>query len=619
MKKKLIVGLFISLFLGVGSACTDYLDKAPESGMTDQEVFTKYANFKQFFYSVYEGKKKVGTNWREYNLKCAYPLWLAFWDQKFGWDGLTEIADYGRRFRVQDWKAGQMGSFVNMVTYDGNRRPILESMFTVIRVSNIALANVDAIKDAADEDREDMRGQAYFARAYAHFNLMRIWGPMPHITYIIGADDEWDIPRLSRYDSYKSVALDMDSAFTAFEKAGRIRRDPGPGEPGHLTDPDQARPNGVAAKAIKARALLYAASPLNNANGTKDWEDAAAASWEAIRIAEQYKYALLDFANYTDNYYGAQYSNEQIWAWNSGNGRGFDHGDLQGLQNGVFASKPSGNSGECPTQNMIDKFETKWGEPLNTEEDRARATALGHYNEQDPYKNRDPRFYKDIIYNEAPIVWNETGNKAAIYYEMIDGQQKYATHIDQKYMGVTRTGYYTRKYFDDMSVKNKIKVHMTDPLVRLGELYLNYAEAVNEAYGPKGSAPGGITAVQALNKIRNRAGMPDVLAKYTGDKDLFRERIKNERAVELCFEGFHHYFDIRRWKDAPQIMSSSIIGMDIEKVPVSDTYPTGFKYIRLPLSPDRQCRWHEGMYYFPFDTDDYYKMRNFDTSLNPAW
>jgi hypothetical protein len=619
MRKYLFKTILALVLVGLlHTSCTDYLDKAPDSGLTEEVVFSKYANFTKFFYSVYDGKNG-------YHIRCAYPLYLAFWDVKYGWETLTDAADAARRLQGHDWKSGLMGPSINHVTYDVKKRPMLVSMFRVIRVCNMALDHVDEIQDATPEDIEDLRAQAYFIRGYAHFSLMRVWGPMPHITHVIQEDDNWDIPRLSKFDSYNSVALDMDSAFTAFEKAGRIRRDPGPGEDGHLNDPHQKRPNGVAAKALKARALLYAASPLNNQNGTKDWEDAAKASWDAIKVAEEYKYALLPFSNYTDNYYGSQYTNEQIWAWNAGNGRGYNHGELQGIMSGIFQGKTSYASGECPTQNMVDKFETKWGDPLYTAEERNAAAAAGHYNEQDPYVNRDPRFYKTIIYNTASIVWptvptGEVKNRANIYYESKNGQIKYATHQDQGYQGVTRTGYYVRKYCGDMSVKNKTKIHMTDPLFRLGELYLNYAEAVNEAYGPSGSVAGaGMTATAALNVIRNRATMPDLNSMFTANQDIFRDRIKNERSIELCFEGFHRYHDLRRWMDAPKVMSGPLYGVDIEKVAKSDTYPTGFKYIRQPLPDDRQSRWYDYMYYFPFDTNDYYKLKNFDTSLNPAW
>jgi hypothetical protein len=163
------------------------------------------------------------------------------------------------------------------------------------------------------------------------------------------------------------------------------------------------------------------------------------------------------------------------------------------------------------------------------------------------------------------------------------------------------------------------KPYMTDPLIRLGEVYLNYAEAANEAYGPTGSAPGGITAIDAVNVIRTRATLPPLTSQYTGSKEALRAKIKLERTVELCFEGYHHYFDIRRWKDAPIVMTETLEAINAEKVTVNSTYPTGYKYTRSLLPADRQARWKDAMYYLPLDADDYYKMKNFDTSLNPKW
>lgn len=611
--KRSILLLITLLSVLANVSCTDYLDKAPESGLTEEDVFTKYTNFQKFFDAVYDGKdKKV--------IKCGYPMYFALQDLRYGIEALTELVDNGRILSGQTIKGGTMGAEINTFTYS-TKLPILDAMFKVIRISNVALQNLNQIKDASPEDIEDLRGQAYFVRGYAHFTLIKYWGSMPHITSVIGADDEWDIPRLSRYESLKSVTLDMDSAFIAFEKADRVRRDPGPGQPGHLNDPNQDKPNGIAAKAMKARALLYAASPLNNAHGSKDWEDAAVANWEAIQIAEKYQYALIESDKYTDNFYGVKYTNEQIWAWHVGSKTYATVPSC--FQNGIFANKKTIVSGENPTQNLVDMFETQWGDPLNTEVDRKEAIRLGHYKEQDPYINRDPRLYHAIIYNQAPIVWakvatGETKNRANIYYEIEKGKLKYSTLLDQSYVGVTHTGYYTRKYFGDMSVQNQVNTLITDPLIRLTELYLNYAEATNEAYGPNGKAPGAsISAIDAINIVRERVEMPPVKNTYASTPEKFRSRIQNERTIELYGEG-HHYFDIRRWKTAPKVMTD-LYGMDIEKVEVSKEYPTGFKYIRQLLPDARQARWHDAMYYFPFATDDYYKMKNFDTSLNPVW
>lgn len=608
MKKLFILLIIAGLGAAILHSCTDdYLDRAPESGLSEEEVFTKFENFRSFFYAVYDGRKYYDGGWREYNLRLGSPLYFSFWDQKYSWEGMTDAADQGRYMEGHTFKSGQVSAFINKFTYDGKRRPILESMFMCIRVSNTAIKKIGMVKDGKQHDLDDLLGQAYFVRAFAHFELMRLWGPMPYIRHVIGPDDEWDIPRLTKYETLANIALDMDSAAMFFAKADLMRRDALPGQPGHLTHPDQKRPNGVAAKAYKARALLYAASPLNNDKGQKTWEDAAKANWEAIQIAEQYGYALLSAANYKRNYNGNDYSNEQLWAYPAGN-IGWNSGNLAGIAPGVFGNSVSSWSGVCPTQNFVDKFETKWGEALNTEADRQAAAAAGHYNEQDPYKDRDPRFKLAVVYNQTDLPGY---GKAQIWYEMKNGVASYGELLNQAYLGRTYTGYYLRKTWGEHSNKNRTSVRYTDPLIRLGELYLNYAEAANEAYGPNTPAPGAtMTAVQAINVIRSRVNMPDVLPQYTTSKEVFRERIKNERNVELAYEG-HYFHDIRRWKDAPVTMAGPLMGVDIEKVPVSPQYPTGYKYTRVQLEALRQSRWKDAMYYLPFNTEDNFKMRNF--------
>ncbi len=611
MKKYIILLLMTGIMMVTPSCLEEYLDQAPESGLNEEEIFSKYANFRQYLYGVYEGQKYFGTSgWRDYNIKNAFPLYFNSWDQKYTWEGVTDAADMGRYMEGHTMKSGQVSAFINKFTYDGNRRPVLESMFMVIRKCNMVLQNINKLQDAEQKIKDDFVGQAHFVRAFCHFELMRLWGPMPYLTKVIGVDDQWDIPRLSKYETLAAIAADMDTAATFFEKAGIMRRDPGPGQTGHLNDPDQARPNGVAAKAYKARALLYAASPLNNDKGVKAWEDAAKANWEAIQLAEKNLYGLLSAADYKKNYVGTTYTNEQLWAWTAGN-LTWNNGFFQGIVSGVIGDSKSSWSGVCPTQNFVDKFETKWGEPLNTEADRQAAAAAGHYNEQDPYKDRDPRFYIDIVYNQAPLTgWS--GGKAQIWLENKAGVVSYGELINPTvYLGRTYTGYYIRKIWGEGSTKDRKSVIHTDPLIRLGELYLNYAEATNEAYGPNGMAPGAtMTAVEAINVIRTRINQPAVLPAYTSSKEIFRERIKNERNIELAYEG-HYYHDIRRWKDAPKAYAGPIYGMEIEKVAVSATYPTGFMYKRYPLSADRQPSWKEPMYYLPFNTEDNFKMKNF--------
>ena len=542
------------------------------------------------------------------------------WEDDHSWSCMTPMSDAGRIKETHEIKRGIMGTYQGWsYMTGGDYYPFLQPMFSSIRVANQCLQNIGMLKDASQKDIDDLIAQAHFVRAFAHFELMKGFGPMPYIAAVVGPDDVWDRERLSKYETLRQVALDMDTAALYFEKAGKMRRDPGPGAVGHLSDPDQMRPNGVAAKAYKGRALLYAASPLNNDQGQKAWEDAAKANWEAIQIAEQYQYDLLVKADYKLNVVGAAYTNEQFWAWVPELKTYDYYGCL--IVDGVLAGTKSSYSSEDPTQNTIDMFETKWGDPLNTQADRDKATALGHYNEQDPYTDREPRFYIDIIYNGAPVIGFPN---AEIYHYNDNGVTKWGYYQDQSYASWTKTGYYVAKRWNGSSVNNKLLTQFTDPLFRLAELYMNYAEAANEAYGPNTPAPGAtMTAVQAVNKIRHRVNHADVLPEYTTSKEVFRPRIRNERTVEFAFEGGHYYHDLRRWMEAPKAYADIMWCMDIEKIPApTPAYPTGFIYKRIPISTRpggyaRQSVWKDYMYYWPFNLDDNFKMKKF--APNPIW
>ena len=609
------------------SCLKQYLDKAPQQGLTSDQIFTKLDNFKLYFDAVYAGTKYVGTAWDDYNIKNAFPLYFAVWDQKYSYEDVTDAADAGRYMEGQAWKSGNMSeTIVNKLTYDAVRRPILESMFTDIRISNMALRNVKKIADADDAAKNDLTGQAYFIRAFCHMTLMNLWGPMPYLDKVLGPTDQWDIPRLSKHECLTRIAQDFDSAYFFFNLAGKVRRDPPLGVPGHLdyNAYQMYRPNGMAALAYKSRALLFRASPLNTDGSATDWAEAAKASWDALQVALTNGAFLLTLPNRKANYYGSMVSDECLWTysfgtltWTGGWPSTITNCGFQALYNGVFGASTGSNSGVSPTQNFVDKYETINGEPLNTQADRDAATAAGHYNDQDAYTNRDPRLATDIITNQSPCI-GYTAGKAQIYYSVAAGKVTYSELLDQSYLGITKTGYYMRKFWFDNSTKNQVSSILTDPLFRLAELYLNYAEASNEAYGPTAIGVGGATlsALDAINVIRTRAGMPNVLGAYTGSAAAFRPRIKNERNVELSWEG-HYYNDIHRWMDLQTVMTSTLIGMDIEKIAATGTYAQMFRSTRKPLTQDRQVVWKPQMYYLPFNNADNLKMKNFVP--NPVW
>jgi hypothetical protein len=621
MKTKILIIVSIVLLV-TNISCSDfeeYLDKSPESTLSEIDVFTDYSNFKSYLYRCYSGNDDATNTLNTFNnLRCTYPLY--FGNNKTSWDALSDVCDGGRMLQ-QHIKRGTMGNSLSGFVNAWNARPIFSTMFTMIRIANMTLKNIYMIQNATEVEINDLKGQAYFIRGYSHYWLTVLWGGMPYIDHVITSEDQQDLPRLSNYDTFMRVAQDMDSAF----KYLPIRRDPPYPTPGNLNNPDQEKPNGVAAKAFKSRVLLFAASKLSNKHGTTDWENAAKASWEAIELAENNGYFLLPESDYLKNFFGQQYTNEHIWAqfMTSFN---YNHGLCAGFLCTSMRNS-TGFSGDCPTQNFIDKFETKWGDPLNTQQGRDEATSIGHYNEQDPYVNRDPRFYLTIIYNQAQLA-GFANDKAQIYRETINGKTQYSellvlsTLSDKSAItdGNTRTGYLNRKILGERSYKNPSAVMSSCPIIRLAELYLNYAEAANMAYGPN-ETPSYATksAVEIVNeKIRGRfAELAPIQLRFTNDKDIFYERIKNERDIELCFEG-HHFFDIRRWMDAPKAYAdNSLIGMDIEKVPVSAQYPTGFKYTRQPLEAARQIAWKDYMYYFPMLSSDKNNVIIF--TPNPDW
>lgn len=607
-----ILGLLLMAIFST-SCLEDFLDKAPDSGLSEEEVFTNYENFKRFFQRVYYGNE---TNSSTACIKSHFPFNFHLWDQKMTAESLTDMVDMARIQNSQSFKKGESSSrLANLWGSYGNSRRVAAS-WAAIRVCCLTIANIDRVKDISETERYDFLAQAHFIRAFCHFELFRFYGSLPYIDKALTQDDEWDLPRLSAVEMIDRVVADYDKAIEFFQLAGKMRRDPAYGQ-GHLNDPDQDKPNGITAMAMKSRALLYAASPLNNLTNDRSlWERAAIASWRAIETAQQFGYVLLSADKYTNNFYGVKYTNEQIWGHSPGSLK-YNNGKLETFLPQVFCDMGNA-SGQCPTENFVSRFETKDGYPLYTESERAIATAAGVFNQQNPYVNRDPRLDLIVIYNQKPLDGYE---KASLYINE-DGSRPANTlmpNIDGKHR--THTGYYECKRTGKLAKNSSVQTLLfTDPIIRLGELYLNYAEAANEAWGVNGSAPNAtMTALQAVNAIRARIGMPDVLAKFTSDTDTFRPRIKNERAIELCFEGYHYYCDIRRWKDVPTIMNGRLEGIQAVKLTTPDpvNYPTGFRYTRVELSSDRQVAWKNGMYYVPFQQSELLKMKNYIP--NEAW
>lgn len=612
------------LLLLSATAC-NWLDIDPNLGVDEEEVFGSYKNIRSYFnyaFSTYENhltkNSFMGSAMEE---ECGNSTV----EDSYTLDGTTDIADQGRKARHIEYKQCNL-SWDAVSSRNTSEKPISKAMWNCIRIANKTIKALPDITDCTESERNEIFGYAYYLRAYAHFVLCRRFGGVPYITEPFGADDEWDLERLDSWTTYQECAKDFYTAYQYLEKAGWMRRDGLPGEEGHLNSPTSEFPCGVGALAFRARALVYAASPLSNKNGKEDWKQAADACAEALKAAEQWKYSLVTFDRISSLFLSSGASVESIAF------RASSRKDSNKWFRSYFTypqSYCSGASGLCPTQNFVDLYETRWGDPLDTEEARLYAQSIGHYNPQDPYADLDPRFEATIVHDGSTnqyvtgainIYRSSTGKwpSTSISGEVMEFGKEWGT-TDQDGNGYSVTGYYCKKYWEgQVGTKGAAHGHV-DNIFRLGELYLLYAEAVNEAYGPSGKAGGyDKTAIEAVNFIRSRSQMPAVQSRFTADTDSFRTRIQNERTVELAFEAGHYYYDIRRWMTAPQRMGrNKMYGMYITETAVSGTYPNGRIYERKALPETRQCTWKDCMYYFPFAKEQANKMVLFKN--NEIW
>jgi len=618
MKKTITILLAACTVL---QACS-YLDISPDLGMDEKEVFSNLANYQAYLETAYFATVKV-NNGNALSLKnSTFPYMQDNTGLRFSFDTMTDIADCGRSgLRCIAIKSGTLGDNASLFNY-GNF-PIWSGCWYINRVANKCIENIGMLEDvelAEVDEVNDILAQAYFLRAWVHMTLCTYYGGVPYIDKSLTADDEWDVAQISPVEVYQRCAKDFKTAYDYFVLCDRVRRDPQPGIAGHLTHPKQDRPNGVAAMALRGRALLYAASPLNNPLGNEQlWKEAADANSEALNLAKEYGYDLLPRNQWNNNFGFVKFTNEQLWAYCMGSSKA----NGQFLRNtlGYPISNNTDGGGSNPTQNAVDLYETRWGDPLFTEQDRYEAELLGHYNPQDPYANLDSRFYENVIYDGATS--EGTNGVINIYYDNATGTypttdlggqtRSFGVIWNKDNRANTTTGYYCRKRWNGKY--NGISYYVTDPLIRLAEVYLNYAEAANMAYGPNGGTPGQITALQAVNKIRDRFGMPDVQSRFTSSSESLNGRIQNERTVEFMFEGHHYFVDERRWMIAPERMTATLMGMYIETCEKDSAHPNGKKYIRKPIL--NQAGWKDEMYYFFLDNEEANKYKNYVN--NKAW
>lgn len=550
MKK--IYYTIICLLAAFSVVSCGYLDKTPDDDLTKDKVFTN-------------------PDWARKWLWNSYS-WLPV-EANFADDGAFRSPFTGGCDEMEIAFGGAYSHMINSGAWNSSnvdRVPFWYQNYCAIRTVNVFLENIDRTPNLTADELSSLKGEAYFLRAFYHFMNFRVYGPIPIVDRVIQPDEDWNlIVRKSVEESVAAMDSDCDMA-TELLPANRPKSEYG-------------RPVKAAALALKSRLLLYAASPLYNGStefsSLKDpisgnalfpaeydagkWKKAADASKSALD--EALSSGLLLHYSATkdpkDNYeeiFVENWNDEVVWALDLG-----DYWHHQWCSDPISYGCPSIFN---PTQELVDAYQMSNGiSPITGYEsdgitpiintasgyvetgNTSSASPKGYWpaGVRNMYVNREPRFYASI--NFAGQVWKH-GHALEFWYSGADGK-KYASS------DYCKTGYLMRKHNNITNTSNPFSATKTTWIFfRVGELYLNYAEALNEYAGPVDEV------YDAVNAIRERAGLPELEEGLT--KEQMRERIKHERRIELAFEN-HRFFDVRRWMDAEKTDNCAIHCLNI--------------------------------------------------------
>ena len=554
--------LIMTLLL-VGMSCEDYLERTEEAVVSEKAAFQNFQNFQGFVEELYMGIPNFTT---------------AYWTSSWNW-GDDEIQSTGADFHIlpkfengnfwawqrehDGWNAGWMdeGS-ANTDPSPGGRmnKGLWPLAWYGIRKANLGLENLDLLTDATEEERNLIEGQLLFFRGWFHFQLMQYFGGLPYLDRVLPADEAFREPRLNYHETAEKAAEDFrraanllpihwDNTTVGTRTAGK----------------NDLRINKIMALAYLGKNNLWAASPLMNYESTgsrtynEDWAKRAAIAFgELLSLVEsgQTPYGFIPFEHYKKNFY----TSGQQWAM-PGEYNDVTEAIFRGPYVDAWASRwavlrqylpgvvGGGDPSKfLPTANYVNYYGMANGLPLP--DDISQADPESGYDPNYPWRGRDPRFYHDILFDGVKVV---QGSMPA-YAE----KDRYANlFTDGSYRVITsgsRTGYANRKFIDltsnefDNGDGYGANPHIYVPYMRLPDVYLMYAEAVLMGYGsPTAKAPNfSMTAVEAVNRVRERAGVAPVNSKFTGSVEAFLPELRRERAVELAFER-HRFNDLRRW------------------------------------------------------------------------
>lgn len=522
----------------------DFLEKAPGVDVTEDTIFSSRSQVEMFLASIYE----YGVH---SNLGLGSPD-----------NGAPAIAnsagtiDAGATDEAEacaNWYDPQKWNNAS-VSPDNTDDPRFSHRFTAIRKVTVMLDRVDEVPDITKEYANQLKAESKFIRALNYFEMFKRYGGVPIIDHRLQLDENLKIPRSSVEDVVNFIVKDCDEAIPdlPINQLGALR----------------GRATRGAALALKARTLLYAASDLFNTDkpyldfgtnnklicyGNKDkerWKLAADAAKKVLDWAKEANCYLITDQGLDGNYkYSWQtYDNSEIiFAEKSSDAMGKYTWPWSAISPPTVYPGNAGQSGVTVTLNLVSKYEDRLGNKVDWN---------GGNDLQAKMASLDYRFSQTVVGNL--MRWNSEFPKLQLWQDSGNGP---GADVNTCY-----GGFWLHKLYPEEISESVWRKVPNSTLYQLNEAYLNYAEALNEYNeGPTQEA------YDAINTIRKRSGQPDL---PTGLGYLeFRAKVRNERAIELAFDG-HRFYDIRRWMIAEEegVMQGGMLGIKIYQIPESTKY-----------------------------------------------
>lgn len=594
LKKYITIASVFAVLMGTTSSCKKFLDIVPDNVATIEYAFRLRVEAEKYLFTLYNYLPKEGNVWNNPAFLAGDEIWIPYQTSISPW--AFEIARGNQRVTdpyVNYW----FGNF------DANR-----GLYQGIRHCNIFIKNMSdlsLVPDISLSERARWISEAKFMKAYFHFYLLRMYGPVPIMDddiHVNETKEVMDVPRNSVDECVEYIVKLLEESYNNLPEQIVDRQN----ELGRITLP--------IAKAVKAQVLLLDASPLFNGNidfaslknkdgkvlfnqtyEIKKWERAAEAVREAIEVAEANLHSLFKFTQGGNLNISEQtklelalrqaicekFNDEHIWADPNSLTN-----DLQRDAMPPLSTEENHNDNRkilSPPLKIAKMFYSKNGVPINEDrflnfsddtELRTATTVERFYIEPGfvtsrLHFDREPRFYSSLAFDGARWFKYDTPGYS-------DENSKVVRSKRSDYAGSTHsfhfneTGYFIKKLVDWNQVTTTTGATYKRypwPKIRLADLYLMYAECLNEAYGPTNEI-----AFEYMDKIRTRAGLKGVKESWTNfstnpnkftTKEGFREIIRKERLIELAFEG-QRYWDLRRWKTAASNLNEPITGWNMQ-------------------------------------------------------